>query len=194
MRSSFLTAVLAVVALAAPAHARELAPLDAGWRFQTGGAAADAAMPAFDDSAWLSLDLPHCWGQEQAERGERPPRTTGWYRRTLDGVAAKPGRRYFVRFEAAATETEVFVNGQSVGRHRGGFGAFCFEITEQLAAQGDNVLAVRVSNEDITSIAPLSGDFPVYGGLVFRLGWARCRTMIRCARATATRAVRVGIA
>ncbi len=70
-----------------------------------------------------------------------------------------------MRFEAAATEAEVFVNGASVGRHRGGFGAFCFEVTKQLSADGPNLLAARVSNADTTTLAPLSGDFPVYGGL-----------------------------
>src|SRR5208283_3690617 len=43
--------------------------------------------------------------------------------------------------------------------------AFCFEITDVLSSTGTNRLAVRVSNAPQPDIAPLSGDFPVYGGL-----------------------------
>ena len=164
MRPSLFTLFLTILALAAQSSARELTPLNARWRFQA-GAPAEAHQGPFDDSGWQTLDLPHCWGQEQAERGERPLRTTAWYRRTLDGVVPKPERRYFLRFDAAAIEAEVFVNGTSVGSHRGGFGAFGVEITKQLTAAGPNVVSVRVSNEDTTTIAPVSGDFPVYGGL-----------------------------
>jgi beta-galactosidase len=57
------------------------------------------------------------------------------------------------------------LNGKLLGEHRGGFGAFCFEITTNLSASGTNLLAVRVDNTKFPDIAPLSGDFSVYGGL-----------------------------
>ena len=154
---------MALLASCALATARETTVLK-DWRFES-GVIAGAEQASFDDSKWQSLSLPHCWGQEQAERGQPPLRTTGWYRRILELGQPQPGRRYFLRFEAAASEAEVFVNGQSVGQHRGGFGAFCFEITRQLAAGGTNLLAARVWNTNTTTLAPLSGDFPQYGGL-----------------------------
>ena len=52
-----------------------------------------------------------------------------------------------------------------MGEHRGGFGAFCFEITQLLSETGKNLLAVRVDNSKAPDIAPLAGDFSVYGGL-----------------------------
>ena len=60
---------------------------------------------------------------------------------------------------------DVYLNGKLLGEHRGGFGAFCFEITTNLSASGKNVLAVRVDNSKFKDVAPLSGDFSVYGGL-----------------------------
>ncbi len=60
---------------------------------------------------------------------------------------------------------DVYLNGKLLGEHRGGFGAFCFEITTNLSASGTNLLAVRVDNTRFPDIAPLSGDFSVYGGL-----------------------------
>ena len=41
---------------------------------------------------------------------------------------------------------DVYLNGKLLGEHRGGFGAFCFEITTNLSASGTNLLAVRVDN------------------------------------------------
>ena len=75
------------------------------------------------------------------------------------------GKRYFLRFEAASLVADVYLNGKQLGEHRGGFGAFCYEITGELSASGTNLLAVRVSNKWEPDIAPLSGDFSVYGGL-----------------------------
>ena len=159
-----ILALAVTAALATRADAREVTPLDKDWRFKTGDVSG-AEKATFDAGQWQPLSLPHCWGQAEAERGEKPLRTTGWYRRTLDNVQPKPGRRQFVRFEAAASWAEIYLNGKSLGTHRGGFGAFCFEITKQLATNGANILAARVSNTDTSNIAPLSGDFPMYGGL-----------------------------
>jgi beta-galactosidase len=155
--------VALAVALALPLFARELTPLNDGWKFVQ-GAATNAAATSLDDSSWTNLSLPHCWGWELAQRGEKYLRASGWYRRELK-IQQQPGRRYFVRFEAAGSVADVFLNGKKLGEHRGAFGAFCFELTKHLATNGVNTLAVRVSNEAQPDVAPLSGDFPVYGGL-----------------------------
>jgi beta-galactosidase len=138
--------------------------LNADWNFQS-GEVNGAETAGFDATGWQTLSLPHNWGWEQAQRGENYLRGPGWYRRVLDLGTPKPGRRYFVRFEAAGSVADVFVNGTSLGQHRGAFGAFCFELTKHLAPDGTNVLAVRVSNAPESDIAPLSGDFCVFGGL-----------------------------
>jgi len=138
--------------------------LNTGWRFKQGDSEG-AEQSSFDDGDWQTLAVPHNWGWEQAQQGERYLRGPGWYRRVLDIGQPKPGRRYFVRFEAAGSVADVYFNGKHLGQHRGAFGAFCFELTRGLSASSTNVLAVRVSNAPEPDVAPLSGDFPVYGGL-----------------------------
>jgi beta-galactosidase len=118
----------------------------------------------FDDSVWQPVSLPHNWGWEDAQQGKPYFRGPGWYRRELK-INAQPGRRFFLRFEAASLVADVYLNGKFEGEHRGGFGAFCFEITKDLSATGTNLLAVRVDNSKAADIAPLDGDFSVYGGL-----------------------------
>ena len=150
--------------LVSRAGAREDTLLDDGWRFQP-GEATNAAQPAFDDSGWQTISIPHCWGWEQAQKGENYQRGPGWYRRELNLAAPQAGKRYFLKFEAAGSVADVYLNGKFLGEHRGAFGAFCFEITTNLSATGTNSLAVRASNAEEPDVAPLSGDFPVYGGL-----------------------------
>ena len=146
------------------ASPREDIRLDSGWRFEQADPKG-AEQIRFSDINWTMVSLPHNWGWEQAQRGEKYLRAPGWYRRALDIGAPKSGRRYFLRFEAASSVADVYLNGKLLGEHRGGFGAFCFEITKQLSATGTNLLAVRVDNTAQPDIAPISGDFPMYGGL-----------------------------
>jgi len=143
--------------------ARESQDLLDGWRYQKGDEP-NAAAAGFSDAAWQKVSLPHCWGWDEAQVSEKYYRGPGWYRRSLD-LKPEKGKRYFLRFDAAATVADVYLNGARLGEHRGGFGAFCYELTPLLAANGANVLAVRVSNAPEPDIAPISGDFCVFGGL-----------------------------
>ena len=144
-------------------HARESQLLAADWRFILADVPG-AEKPGFDDLGWQTVSLPHNWGWPEAQVGKPIYRGPGWYRRTLD-LKPENGRRFFLRFEAATLVADVYLNGNLVGEHRGGFGAFCFEITKQLSDTGTNVIAVRVDNTKVPDIAPLDGDFSVYGGL-----------------------------
>ncbi len=137
--------------------------LDSGWQF-TQCEVSGAENPVFDDSDWQTISVPHSWGWEQAQKGKDYYRGPSWYRRQLV-VEPQRSRRYFLRFEAAGSVADVYFNGYLLGEHRGAFGAFCFEITTNLVSSGTNMLAVRVSNAPQDDIAPLTGDFPVFGGL-----------------------------
>ncbi|HEY5298781.1 MAG TPA: glycoside hydrolase family 2 TIM barrel-domain containing protein [Verrucomicrobiae bacterium] len=143
--------------------ARENTLLDSDWKFQL-GESTNAEAVNFNDTNWQTVSIPHNWGWENAQQGKDFYRGPGWYRRGLN-IVPETGKRYFLRFEAASLVADVYLNGKFLGEHRGGFGAFCFEITTNLSANGTNALAVRVSNAWQPDIAPLSGDFSVYGGL-----------------------------
>ncbi len=165
----FQILVLALL-LSSNAFARENTLLDSGWRFMQSDPASlsgQAMSPAdanWIDSSWQTVSIPHNWGWENAQQGKDYYRGPGWYRREL-AVTPETGKRYFLRFEAASLVADAYLNGKLLGEHRGGFGAFCFEITTNLSAGGTNLLAVRVDNSKFPDIAPLSGDFSIYGGL-----------------------------
>ena len=91
-----------------------------------------------------------------------------WYRKTLDydiEDARRDGRRVFVHFGGANYHTDVFLNGEKLGSHDGGFTPFQFELTDRLK-QGANRLLVHVNNERRKDGIPAQGyDWFNYGGL-----------------------------
>ena len=59
----------------------------------------------------------------------------------------------------------MFINRRHIGEHRGGYGAFIFEITGKVEYGKENSILVRVNNGEQLDIMPLVGDFNFYGGI-----------------------------
>jgi len=146
--ATFAVALLATAA----ALARETVPLDDGWRFHLGEIAA-ASGPAFDDSGWRPLAVPHDWAFEapfaadaaQGAPGGYKPGGIGWYRREIEVPAAWSSRRLRLEFDGVYMDSEVWLNGASLGRRAYGYLSFGYDLTPHLHP-GRNVLAVRVDN------------------------------------------------
>jgi beta-glucuronidase len=86
-----------------------------------------------------------------------------WYQRHFDAPASRKGR-YFLRFGAANYATTVYINGQPLGRHEGGFTPFAFEVTKQLR-DGDNQITFAVDSQaSATTVPPTVTDWENYGG------------------------------
>lgn len=69
-----------------------------------------------------------------------------WYRRAVDIPAAWAGKRVLLHFQACDYDTTVWVNGVEVGRHRGGFTPFEFDITDAITGNGPTVILVRAKD------------------------------------------------
>ena len=67
-----------------------------------------------------------------------------WYRRTFELPAEWAGQRIRLNFGAVDWETTVWVNGEEVGTHRGGYDPFTFDITEALDDEGEQEIIVAV--------------------------------------------------
>lgn len=148
-----------------PVNLRTDVPLDSGWKFirqdVTGAAAVD-----FDDSAWSTVTLPHTWNNRDGEDGNTNYyRGVGWYRIHCFIEDSFAGRQLFLKFDGAFLVTDVYINGNHLGEHRGGFADFVFDATPDLKTGADNVIAVKVSNAANANIPPLSADFTFFGGL-----------------------------
>lgn len=112
------------------------------------------------------VDLPHTWNAQDALSGKQDyKRGIGNYTRPLNIRPEWKGKRLFLRFEGANSVANLFVNGRHVGEHRGGYGAFVFEITNCVTYDKPNALLVRVNNAEQLDVMPLVGDFNFYGGI-----------------------------
>ena len=140
-----------------------------GWKFIKD----DAGLTAAPDS-WQSVTIPHTWNTKSADEGDHkgdPHFKSGyyrgacWYAKSLDIPAGWQGKRVFIRFEAASLVSKTYLNGQLLGEHRGGFTAFCYELTPLLHFGAANDLRVQVDNSGQKDVPPLSGDFNVDGGI-----------------------------
>ena len=88
-----------------------------------------------------------------------------WYRTKFAVKKSAPDHRLFVYFGAANYEADVYLNGQKLGQHIGGFTPFAYEITK-LAKEKNNSLVVRVNNNRHAEAVPtVNTDWWNYGGL-----------------------------
>ena len=114
----------------------------------------------FDTSA--SLKVPGDWNSQE----ERLLLYEGtiWYKKSFD-YQRKENTRLFVYFGAANYIADVYLNGEKIGRHEGGFTPFNFEVTN-LVRDKSNSLIVKVDNKRRRDAVPtLITDWWNYGGL-----------------------------
>ena len=118
-----------------------------------------------DKNSSRRVDLPHTWNAQDALSGKPDyKRGIGNYDKKLFIRSEWKGKRLFLRFEGANCVSNVFINGKQIGEHRGGYGAFIFEITDKVNYGKDNTVLVRVNNGEQLDVMPLVGDFNFYGG------------------------------
>jgi len=129
-----------------------------------------------DDSGWEKVSIPHTWNiiDGQSGGGTDEWQNDGYYRGPgtytcrFDARIEK-GKCKYIRFEAVSQEAEVFLNGKRLGQHKGAFNAFIFDVTNMIK-NGENLLVVNATNVWDKNIAPLGGDFTLFGG-IYRSVW-----------------------
>lgn len=114
----------------------------------------------------VRVDLSHTWNAQDALSGKIDyKRGIGNYEKNLFIRPEWKGKRLFIRFEGVNNIADVFINRRHIGEHRGGYGAFIFEITGKVEYGKENSILVRVNNGEQLDIMPLVGDFNFYGGI-----------------------------
>lgn len=142
--------------------------LEKGWKF-TKGEVSNAEAPAFNDTKWETVTIPHDWAifgpfdknndlqnvavtqnfETQASlktgrTGGLPYVGTGWYRTTFHST---PAKQTTLIFDGAMSEARVFVNGKEACFWPYGYNSFYCDVTGLVNEDGkNNVLAVRLEN------------------------------------------------
>jgi beta-galactosidase len=148
----------------ASAQSRIIQSVNSTWGFHK-GEIADGAK-----TNWETVSLPHTWNAADVTDDARGYyRGVGWYQKTLYIPLAWQGKSIYLYFEGANQVCEVFVNGQSAGKHIGGYTAFSFPINKYLKFGQDSLsaaaISIKVDNSHSDDIPPLSADFTFYGGI-----------------------------
>jgi beta-galactosidase len=150
------------VAHAADAPVRDVVQLNRDWRFFLGDDAGAAATD-YRERDWQHIHLPHSFSMPYF-LGSGFYVGYGWYRKNVHIGPAWKDRRIALEFDGVFQDTEVFVNGQRAGRHRGGYTGFTIDVTPYVHA-GDNLVAIRVNNVWNPRLAPRAGEHVFSGGI-----------------------------
>ena len=187
MKHSILFALMATVAFGGTVKV----PLKTGWRFMKAddpaagtnltmqamstildraarGDTADApdfgwAKPAFDDSAWRTVRVPHDWGVEQSFDSDRPygdafldVTGVGWYRLRLkiEDCKLKIGEsevpipekgKVFFECDGAMSYSMLYLDGKFLGGWPYGYTRWRVDLTEQIWGTGNGERLARRS-------------------------------------------------
>ena len=143
------------------------------------------AKPAFDDSAWSMVRVPHDWGVEQPFDSDRPygdafldVTGVGWYRLRLkiedcklkigeSGVPIPKGGRVFFECDGAMSYSMLYLDGKFLGGWPYGYTRWRVDLTDDILGTGEHVIAIRCHN------VPHSSRWYTGGGL-----YRDCRLLV----------------
>ena len=128
-----------------------------GWKFYK-GEASNAQYISFDDSSWRDQNLPHDWAiegpfdiQYNARCGGLPFHGEGWYRKSFNISKNAKGKHVTVHFDGAMYNAKVWLNGVLIGHRPNGYIGFTVDLSEHLNYGGENLIAVQLTPEDLSS-------------------------------------------
>lgn len=167
-----------------PANNRAIYSLDYGWKFIRMDVAG-AEAPAFDDSTWSDVSLPHTfndvdqfvdWVGFATDSPVMQPYTgLTWYRKHFTLDASFEDRKVFLEFQGVRDAGTFYVNGTKIGIQEDEISPTGLDITAAVKFGADNVIAVQVNNNDLqkdqTYVPGQVFDwstkafYPMYGGL-----------------------------
>ena len=100
------------------------------------------------------VTLPHTWNAIDGQDGGNDYyRGTCSYTTVLPDIVLPENGRAVLQFDAVAMTAEVYLNEQKLAEHKGGYSAFCVDITDALR-NGSNLLRVNVDNSDNDTVYP----------------------------------------
>ncbi|WP_372938630.1 glycoside hydrolase family 2 protein [Seonamhaeicola sp.] len=157
-----------------PKSGRDVFDFNVGWRFYK-GSIENAELKDFDDSKWDIVNTPH--GIEllstQAS-GSNNYQGEVWYRKHFKISENIENKRLTIYFEAIMGKCKVWLNGELLKSHYGGFLPFNVDISNKIIKGEDNIITVWADNSDDITYPPGKSqkqlDFSYFGG-IYRDVW-----------------------
>ncbi len=139
---------------------RRIMNFNEGWVFRKDAGELPERMPM----DWEKVRLPHTWNHTDGQDGGGDYyRGTCYYVKEFEKKDLPEGAEFFLEINGANSSAEVYLNGEKLIFHHGGYSTFRVRLTEHL--RDKNLLAIRVDNSENTKVYPQMADFTFYGGL-----------------------------
>ncbi len=123
-----------------------------------------AQLPKTLPTEWEQIQIPHTWNHKDGQDGgDDYWRGTAMYAKSFRCPDIQNKEHVILSFEGVAMSASIYLNGEEIGRHAGGFSAFRFDITKYL--QEENLLCIAVDNGRNETVYPQKADFTFYGGI-----------------------------
>ena len=147
-------------------------PLTGEWRFSIDqdkvGEGQEWFAPGYNDSTWATASVPHTWNVMPEYLDYEG---LAWYRRTFTVPPGSENAHLRLRFEAVFYLARIWLNGEYLGQHEGGYTPFEFDVSAVARPGEINILAVQVDNLRAANRIPAvlrpdwSFDWYNYGGI-----------------------------
>lgn len=131
----------------------------------------------FDDTSWEEVRVPHDWAtmlpfarEASHSHGYKtvgwkfPETSVGWYRKTFRLTEADRGKHVELLFDGIFRDSRVWVNGFYCGGERSGYLSQCYDVTDYLEYDADNLICVRAD-------ASLEEGWFYEGAGIYRNAW-----------------------
>lgn len=125
---------------------------DEGWDFPT-------------EAKSGKIALPHTWEYTHPTKSyiANMNKKTVEYTKSLD-VSSYGNKNCFLKFNGVSRNADVYIDGEKVGTHIGGYTAFVFDITDYVKGKQNVQLKVKVTNIDTDTI-PINVDYTQWAGI-----------------------------
>lgn len=135
-------------------------PFNTGWVFKKTN---DTSANKKD---WEAVTLPHTWNATDMQLSKDFYEGEGQYKKEITFDNQYKDKRLFLRFEGVGQVAQVYVNDKLVGTHKGGYSAFCFDITYAVQLGKSNTILVKANNKARKDVIPVNHFlFGIYGGI-----------------------------
>ena len=139
---------------------RKIISLNRKWSFRKDVSEVPAVTPA----DWDFVNVPHCWNAIDGQDGGNDYyRGTCCYVKDIDMEEIPTADKYYLEINGANSSATVFMNGEKLASHDGGYSTWRIDITDEL--KKGTRLGILVDNSANETVYPQMADFTFYGGL-----------------------------
>lgn len=132
-----------------PNTGREVYSMNLAWRFYKGNPIGNPAARGYDDSCWEVVAVPHGLEYLPVEAsGCANYQGVAWYRKHFTPSEELKGKQLFLHFEGIMGKCAVYLNGQLLKKHYGGYLPVIVDVTDEMEWGKENVIAVMADNSD----------------------------------------------